>query len=249
MKQFYGSGIPRVDASELTGRLVVIEGADGSGRSTQVKLLRDYFERLGYPTSETGLKRSVLVGPELEEAMRGNELCPTTLSLFYATDLADQLESTVIPALRAGFIVVADRYFYTPMARDIVRGASSAWLKRLYGIALVPDLVIYLKVRPTTLAERSILKDGQLDYWESGMDIQRSGDMYQCFVRYQSRMARAYARIMKEYGFEVIDGNRGPLDIHRSIQQVARKIIADSAPPLPGELPARRSSVGSRLRT
>jgi len=230
MKRFFGRGIPRVETAELVGRLVVIEGSDGSGRSTQVKLLRDFFERLGHPTVEIGLKRSVLVGPELEEVMRGNELCPTTLSLFYATDLADQLEATVLPALRAGFIVVADRYCYTPMARDIVRGASSAWLKQVYGFALVPDLVVYLKVRPATLAERSILKDGHLDYWESGMDIQRSGDMYQCFIRYQTRMARAYARMVKEHSFEVIDGNRGPLEIHRSIQAVARTIIPASAP-------------------
>ncbi len=229
MKRFYGRGIPRVNVAELVGHLVVIEGSDGSGRSTQVKLLRDYFERLGHPTVEIGLKRSVLVGPELDEAMRGNDLCPTTLSLFYATDLADQLEAAVLPALRAGFIVVADRYLYTPMARDIVRGASSAWLKQVYGFALVPDLVVYLKVRPTTLAERSILKDGQLDYWESGIDIHRSGDMYQCFLRYQTRMARAYARMVKEYGFEIVDGNRGPLEIHRSIQAVARGILP--APP------------------
>jgi dTMP kinase len=234
MKKFYGHGIPRIDTSELQGRLIVVEGADGAGRSTQVRLLRDWLERLGYPTIETGLKRSMLVGAELEEAMQGNVLCPMTLSLFYATDLADQIESNIIPALRAGFIVVADRYVYALMARDIVRGASTAWLKKVYGFALVPDIVLHLKVRPTVLAERSFQKDGQLDYWESGMDIQRSGDMYQCFVRYQNRIARAYARMSKEYSFETIDGGRDPLEIHRTIREVVR--------PITGTLGVRRSA-------
>lgn len=229
MKYFYGQGIPRVDRSELTGTLVVVEGSDGAGRSTQVRLLRDWLERLGYPAIEIGLKRSELVGPELEEAMRGNVLCPTTLSLFYATDLADQIESNVLPALRAGFVVVADRYIYTLMARDIVRGASAAWLRQVYGFAIIPDVVFYLKVRPAVLAERSFQKDGQLDYWESGMDIQRSGDMYQCFIRYQNRIARSYARMSREYAFELVDGNREPFEIHRSIQSIVRPVVT-SAP-------------------
>jgi dTMP kinase len=230
MKKFYGHGIPNLDAGELRGHLIVVEGADGAGRSTQVQLLRDWLERLGYPTIETGLKRSGLVGAELQEAMQGNVLCPMTLSLFYATDLADQIESNIVSALRAGFVVVADRYIYTLMARDIVRGASTQWLKKVFGFALVPDVVVYLKVRPTTLAERSFQKDGQLDYWESGMDIQRSGDMYQCFVRYQNRIARAYARLSKEYDFEMVDGGKDPLEIHRHIRELVRPVVTSSAP-------------------
>lgn len=231
MKSFYGHGIPRVDPQDLRGHLIVVEGADGAGRSTQVQLLRDSLERLGYPTVEIGLKRSALVGAELQEAMQGNILCPLTLSLFYATDLADQIESNIIPALRAGFVVVADRYIYTLMARDLVRGASMSWLRRVYGFALVPDLVIYLKVRPAILAERSFQKDGQLDYWESGMDIQRSGDMYQCFVRYQNRIGRAYARMSKEYGFSTVDGSGEPMAVHRAIRDIARPIVTSGAPP------------------
>jgi len=230
MKSFYGHGIPGINPGELQGQLIVVEGADGAGRSTQVQLLRDSLERLGYPTIETGLKRSALVGAELREAMQGNVLCPMTLSLFYATDLADQLETNILPALRAGFVVIADRYIFTLMARDLVRGASMNWLKRVYGFALMPDLVVYLKVRPSTLAERSFQKDGQLDYWESGMDIQRSGDMYQCFIRYQNRISRAYARMGKEYGFAVVDGSREPFEIHRGIREIARPVVTSKAP-------------------
>jgi dTMP kinase len=203
--------------------------------------LRDSLERLGYPTVEIGLKRSALVGAELQEAMQGNILCPLTLSLFYATDLADQIESNIIPALRAGFVVVADRYIYTLMARDLVRGASMSWLRQVYGFALVPDLVIHLKVRPAILAERSFQKDGQLDYWESGMDIQRSGDMYQCFVRYQNRIGRAYARMSKEYGFSTVDGSGEPMAVHRAIRDIACPIVTSDAPPRSVATGARRS--------
>jgi len=123
-KRFYAKGLPDIDLSQLKGKLIVIEGAAGSGRSTQIAMLRDWLERLGFPTAEIGLKRSTLVGRELEEVKRGNILSPLTFSLFYATDFADQLENIIIPALRADFIVLADRYIYTLMARDIVRGVD-----------------------------------------------------------------------------------------------------------------------------
>ena len=212
-KRFYGKGLPNVDASLLKGRLIVIEGADGSGRSTQIALLRDWLERLGYPTAEIGLKRSTLVGRELEEVKRGNILSPLTFSLFYATDFADQLENIIIPALQADFIVLADRYIYTLMTRDIVRGVDPRWVKEMYSIALVPDAVFYLKVSPRELAERNFRKSGMLDYWESGMDIQRSGDMFDCFIRYQRQMQKQFLAMQQIYGFEIINANRSPQPI------------------------------------
>src|SRR6185295_15774468 len=132
------------ELEKLTGKLVVIEGADGSGRSTQILRLVDWLEASGHATVQVGLKRSTLVSEELEKAQQGNILSRLTLSLFYATDFADQLENIIIPALKAGFIVLADRYIYTLMVRDMVRGMDEAWLKNLYGIALVPDVVFYL---------------------------------------------------------------------------------------------------------
>jgi dTMP kinase len=220
-KRFYGQGLPNVDLSRLHGKLIVIEGADGSGRSTQISILRDWLERLGYPTAEIGLKRSTLVGRELQEAKRGNILSPLTFSLFYATDFADQLENIIIPALRADFIVLADRYIYTLMARDIVRGVDPDWVREMYSIALVPDAVFYLKVSPQGLAERNFRKNGMLDYWESGMDIQRSGDMYDCFIRYQRQMQRLFHAMQKTYGFEIVNANRSPQEI---VGEVSAKI-------------------------
>jgi dTMP kinase len=218
MKRFFGQGIPNVDPRELTGSLIVIEGADGSGRSTQIDRVRNWLEREGYPTADVGLKRSTLVADELELAMDGNTLTPTTLSLFYATDFADQLENKIIPALRAGFIVLADRYIYTLIARDLVRGGSSDWIRRVYSIALVPDAVFYLSVTPRILAERNLRKRGVLDFWESGMDIKRQGDMYECFVRYQRAMRKEFSTLQEVYGFREIDGNRTPDEIFRDMQ-------------------------------
>src|SRR5262245_29613005 len=204
-KRFYGNGLPNVNVSLLKGKLFVIEGADGSGRSTQIALLRDWLERLGYPTAEIGLKRSMLIGRELEEAKRGNTLSPLTFSLFYATDFADQLENIILPALQADFIVLADRYIYTLMARDIVRGVDPEWVKKMYSIALVPDMVFYLKVSPRGLAERNFRKNGMLDFWESGMDIQRSGNMFDCFTRYQRQMQKLLLAMQRINGFDIIN--------------------------------------------
>jgi dTMP kinase len=163
-KRFYGHGVPGVHPEELGGRLIVIEGADGSGRSTQIARLVDWLEATGHATSQVGLKRSNLIRDELDEAKHKNTLSHTTISLFYATDFADQLDNVILPGLRAGYIVLADRYIYTLMARDIVRGIDRPWLRNLYGMALVPDAVFHLQVSPENLIERNFAKDFMLDY-------------------------------------------------------------------------------------
>jgi len=216
---FYGDGIPGVDPGELIGKLIVIEGADGSGRSTQIELLRDFLEHRGHATLNVGLRRSTLVSEELAQAKQGNVLGEITRSLFYATDFADQLENRIIPALKAGFIVLADRYIYTLMARDIVRGADLDWVRSLYGIALVPHLVIYLKVSPGQLVERNFRKNATLDYWESGMDLGLSRDIFDSFIRYQRLIQKEFAQMQGDYGFHVVNGNR-------SIRSVAGEICA-----------------------
>ena len=227
-KRFYGKGLPNVDPTLLKGSLIVIEGSDGAGRSTQMAFLQNWLERKGYPTVVVGLKRSELVGEALAEAMRGNTLNAITLNLFYATDFADQLERVIIPSLRAGFVVLADRYIYTLMARDIVRGSSMDWLKELYGFALVPDAVFYLNVNPKSLAERNFRKRGYLDYWESGMDIQRVGVMYENFIKYQGKLHRVFEQLQKEYGFTTIQGSRSPSSISREIRDKVEKVLKES---------------------
>ncbi len=216
-KGSYGHGLPGMDSEALPGKLIVVEGADGSGRSTQIQLLRDALERDGHPTVDVGLKRSRLVGRELDDAMRGNILSPRTLTLFYATDFADQLENRIVPALRARFVVLADRYIYTLMARALVRGAEPEWLQQVYGIALVPDAVFYLAVSPRVLAERNFRKNSMLDYWEAGMDVRRTGNMYENFVRYQRQIQIEFRRMESVYEFDTINGNRSPRTIFREL--------------------------------
>jgi len=218
-RQFYGTPPPGADPASLGGKLLVIEGADGSGRSTQIAILNNWLERNGHATVQVGLRRSTLVSAELDQAKQGNILGRVTMSLFYATDFADQLDNIILPALRAGFVVVADRYIYTLMARAIVRGCDRAWVERLYGLAVVPDVVFYLRVSPQVLIERNFQKNDSLDYWESGMDIGLSGDLFESFFKYQRLMAREFARMQEQYGFQVVDGNRSIKAIAADLQK------------------------------
>jgi dTMP kinase len=218
-RRFYGHGIPGVQLQEITGRLIVVEGADGSGRSTQIARLVDWLETGGHPTVQVGLKRSTLVSSELEQAQEGNILSRTTLSLFYATDFADQLENIILPALKAGFIVLADRYIYTLMARDMVRGMDEAWLKNLYGIAPEPDAVFYLSVEPEELVQRNLAKNATLDFWESGMDLGLSRDMFDSFIKYQTAIQDVFRRLQKNYDFDIVDANRSMDSVTKELRK------------------------------
>lgn len=224
-KRFYGHGIPNVDPEKLSGRLIVVEGADGSGRSTQIARLVEWFEGCGHATVQVGLKRSTLVSEELERAKQGNILSHITLSLFYATDFADQLENSILPALKAGFMVLADRYIYTLMVRDLVRGMDEKWLKNLYGIALVPDAVFYLRVSPGQLVQRNFAKSQALDYWESGMDLGLSREMFDSFLKYQALMVAEFRRLQGLYGFSIVDGNRTPEEINVELQRKIETVL------------------------
>jgi dTMP kinase len=225
-KRFYGHGIPGVDPDKLIGKLIVVEGADGSGRSTQIARLVTWLEGRGHATVQVGLKRSTLVSEELEQAQKGNILSHITMSLFYATDFADQLENIILPALKAGFMVLADRYIYTLMVRDLVRGADEQWVKDLYGIALVPDAVFYLNVSSQTLVQRTFAKNSALDYWESGMDLGLSRDMFDSFLKYQARVQDQFKRLQATYGFTMVDGERSVEDLNAELQHKIESILA-----------------------
>jgi len=159
--EFYGEGLPEVDLEELHGRLIVVEGADSVGRSTQVSMLKPWLESNGHAVLDTGMTRSALAGKGIKQAKEGLTLGPISLALFYATDFADRLENEMIPALRAGFIVLTDRYIYSLIARAIVRGLDAQWIKSVYGLALKPDAIFYLRASvpelvPRVLGRRSI---------------------------------------------------------------------------------------------
>ena len=206
---FYGTALPGVEPEAYSGKLIVIEGPDGVGRSTQIGLLRTWLESRGHAVLDTGMTRSFLAGRGIKEAKLGHTLGRLTMHLFYATDFADRLENEMLPALRAGFIVLTDRYIFSAIARAVVRGADPAWLRTLYGVALVPDAVFYLRIQNATeLAERLVMSGRGFDYWESGMDMYLGEDFYDSFVAYQTRMLGEFDRMTAEYGFHVIDASR-----------------------------------------
>lgn len=225
-RRFYGHGIPGCELKKLAGKLIVVEGADGSGRSTQIARLVEWLEGSGHATVQVGLSRSTLVSEELEKAKHGNILSHTTLSLFYATDFADQLENIILPALRSGFMVLADRYIYTLMVRDIVRGMDRAWVKNLYGIALQPDIVFYLNVSPEELVQRNFSKTHSLDYWESGMDLGLSRDMFDSFLQYQALVGEQFNQLQSTYGFAMVDAHRSVDEINLELRKKISAVLA-----------------------
>lgn len=217
--QFYSEPLPGVECSELQGKLIVIEGPDAVGRSTQITKLRTWLEDQGHAVLDTGMARSALAGKGIQRAKEGNTLGPVTMTLFYATDFADRLENEIIPALRAGFVVLTDRYIFSLMARAIARGEDRAWIEKVSGIALVPHAVYYLRADVKDLVSRVVLGRGAFDYWESGMDMRFGVDMYESFVKYQTRLIRALDRMAKKYDFVTIDATQPPDAILRQLQQ------------------------------
>jgi len=211
-------GIPYLNDIEIKGRLIVIEGPDASGRSTQIEKITSKLEADGYAVVNTGIKRSELISVGILEAKRNISLGKKTLALFYAADFADQLENKIIPALQAGYIVLADRYIYTMMARSSVRGISRRWSHDLYSFALVPDLVFYLDVDPFKLVHRVFEKKSSLDYYESGADLALSDDMFESFIIYQRKLAKEFVTMQKKYGLIPIDGNRTIEEVNFELQ-------------------------------
>jgi dTMP kinase len=204
---FFGQGIPGIDPQELRGKLIVIEGADGVGRSTQIWLLKQWLETKGHAVLATRMTRSALAGKGLRQAKKGTTLGRVTMALFYATDFADRLEHEVIPALKAGFIVLTDRYIYTLIARALVRGIDPNWLREVYSFALQPDRIFYLRAGVDDLVTR-VLEEGGFNYWESGMDLHLGDDMYESFVEYQNRIKAQFDQMVEGFGFRVIDASR-----------------------------------------
>jgi dTMP kinase len=223
---FYGAPLPGVDTAELQGKLIVIEGPDCVGRTTQINRLRGWLENQGHAVLDTGMARSALAGKGIQQAKEGNTFGPLTMTLFYATDFADRLENEIIPALRAGFVVLTDRYIFSLMARAIARGADRAWIEQVAGFALVPHVVYYLRAEVKDLVTRVVVGRGAFDYWESGMDLRFGADMHESFVRYQSRIIRALDRMAARHGFVIIDASRNPDEIFRDLQQRISQLFA-----------------------
>jgi dTMP kinase len=231
--RFYGEGLAGFTRTKpLPGRLIVLEGTDGVGRSTQIALLREWVESRGYAVQSTGLKRSALAGGGIKEAMRGHTLGNLTANLYYATDMVDRLEKIIMPALRAGFVVLTDRYIYSIIARAMVRGVDPAWIRDVFGFALVPDLVLYLHADMPHLVPR-VLNARGFDYWESGMDFLANRDYYEAFVEYQSRLLAQFETMVDEYDFHRIDATQSIREVFQSLTIEIDKVLSDMKPIAP----------------
>ena len=222
---FFGEGLPGIDLAELKGKLIVLEGTDGVGRSTHIGLLRQWLENHGHAVLDTGMTRSALAGKRLKQAKEGHTLGGITMSLFYATDFADRLENEIIPALRAGFVVLTDRYIYSLIARAIVRGSDPEWLREVYGFALKPDAIFYLRVQIDDLVTR-VLQSRGFDYWESGMDMHMGEDMYESFVRYQKWLLAEFDKMVETFGFQIVDASGSVEEVFENLRDRVDRVIA-----------------------
>ena len=222
--RFYGEA-PLANPGEVRGKLIVIEGPDKVGRSTQIAELRRWLESRGSAVIETGFTRSELAGKGIKQAKRGHTLGSTTLFLYYATDFADIVEGQIIPGLRSGYVILADRYIYSAIARAIVRGADPDWIREVYGFAPIPDAVLYLKLGVQGLIERTINSGKGFNYWESGMDLRLGNDMFDSFKEYQSRILHQFENMTGEYGFEVIDANKPADEVGDELRTAIDRVI------------------------
>lgn len=219
------SGAAAMDVSDMAGRLIVLEGTDGAGRSTHIALLREWLESRGFAVALTALRRSRLAGEGLQRAKEGHTLGRTSMDLFYATDFADRLENYVMPALRAGFVVLTDRYIYSTMARSMVRGADPDWIRDVYRFAPTPHAVFYLKVDIEHLTPRILASRG-FDYWESGMDFQEETDIYQSYLRYQRRLLGVFDELAAQYKMRVINANDLGMKVFNELKQGVVEVVS-----------------------
>jgi len=227
--KYYGRSIPYLPINEYPGKLIAVEGTDSVGRTTQIELLREWLEVKGYGVVETGWTRSPLMQPTIELAKSSNTLNKLTFVLLYATDFADRLEKEIIPALKAGFVVLTDRYIFTALARAGVRGVDRAWLRNLYGFAIAPHLVFYLKIDVDTLIGR-VLESRGMDFWESGMDLKHGDDIYDSFRAYQNKLLREYGSMAEEFHFRVVDARRSVNKIQDELRRQVEAFLEPTQP-------------------
>jgi dTMP kinase len=228
--KFYGKGLPDIERDYLPGRLIVLEGPDGVGRSTQIALLREWLEAEGYAVAFSGLRRSELASVGIAQAKAGHTMGALTMALFYAADFADRMQREIIPALRAGFVVLTDRYMYSLFARCIVRGVDPDWIRSLMGFALVPDAILYLRTNTGVLLPR-VLNSRGFDHWESGMDFLGYSDYYESYIEYQTRMLKVFDELGQEFGFRDVDATKDVHAVFIQLRDAVQEVVRELKPP------------------
>ncbi len=204
------------------GTLVCVEGIDGSGKSTQLALLRDWLKSCGKDVIYTEWNSSPLISQTTKLAKKKNMLSPRTFSLLHAVDFADRLKQVIAPALKAGFIVLADRYAYTAFARDVARGVDPKWVRQVYDFAIKPDLTIYFDIDPKTSMER-ICFNRTPKFYEAGMDLKLSSDPFESYILFQSRVVKEYKKMLAEFDIVKLDAKDS---IHKKQVEI-RKMLTE----------------------
>jgi dTMP kinase len=207
----------------VKGKLIIVEGVDGSGKSTQIHLLEKWLRYIGMPVFFTEWNSSETVKEITSKGKKKGLLTPITFSLLHATDFTDRYERHILPLLRAGYIVLADRYVYTAFARDVVRGCNPYWVRHLYDFAVKPDLAFYFKVPVDVAFERITKNRPKLKYYEAGMDLNLSNDPYESYRIFQGRIVEQYESMIKPEKFVVVDGTA---DIEQQQEMVRQKVLA-----------------------
>ncbi len=205
------------------GRLIAVEGLDGSGKSTQIHLLKRWLEQQGLKVFFSEWNSSELVKTATTRGKQQALLTPTTFSLIHATDFADRYERQLVPLLRGGYLVLCDRYVFTAFARDVVRGCPQQWVRGIYSFAALPDLTFFFKASLEVSLHRILMGRPQLKYYEAGMDLKLSSDIEESFRLFQGRLLEQYLAMSVDYGFRVINAN----DRVEEQQIIVRRIVAD----------------------
>lgn len=233
------AGVGQPARSRYKGKLIAVEGLDGSGKSTQMYLLKRWLELQNMRVSFTEWNSSTIVKAATKRGKREQLLTATTFSMIHATDFAHRYERNIVPLLRSGYVVLADRYIFTALARDAVRGCDRDWVRNLYSFAVVPDITFYFDVPLETAVGRILSGRPVLKYHEAGLDLGLSTDPTESFKLFQAQIKDEYSRLVGEFGLTVMDATK-PIELQ---QQTMRSIVADRI-----DLPrfVRRGTAGLR---
>lgn len=217
--------MPEASDRPYPGRLIVFEGLDGSGKSTQAQLLRKWLSFRGYRVFFTEWNSSDLVSDTIRRGKKRNLLTPTTFSLLHATDFADRYERHILPPLQAGYLVVCDRYVYTAFTRDVARGCDGGWVRNLYSFAARPDKVYYFRVPVETALARKEASRQRINYYEAGMDLGLSDSTTDSYLTFQGMLKREYERLVEPEGFQVIDAEQQIEALSQEVRKGIRPLL------------------------
>ena len=214
--------------NNFPGKLIIVEGIDGSGKSTQLALLRQWLISRGLIVSFSEWNSSSMVRASTKQGKKKQMFTPTTFSLIHATDFADRLERNILPMLGAGAVVCADRYAFTAFARDVARGVSPDWVRNLYRMAVKPDIAFYFRVPLEVALKRILGGRASLKYYEAGMDLHLSSDIQESFALFQGRIRKEYESMAEEMGFDIIDATGTIQEQQKRVREIVARKLGDS---------------------